>query len=424
VTRGGSPRIEGYATVAAVGLVAALALRRPELAIVSAPFALVLAIGTRFARDPRVEVDFTLEAERTLEGSDVSAEIVLRAETAVDRLELALARPRGLEILEDVDTFAVRLRADDEPAIPLRLSCSRWGVYDVGEIEVRAHDRFRLVVWRERFQQTHRLKAYPRPESVRRILAPIETQAFTGSEVARVKGDGIEYADIRDFVPGDRVRSINWRASARRQGLVVNERHPERNTDVVLFVDSFADVQGEDRSTLDDAVRAAATLAARYLERRDRVGLVAFGGILRWLQPGIGMRQRFRLIETLLETGVEPTYTWRDVNVIPARILPPKALVIALTPLVDPRFVTAVEDLRARGFDLVTIEVDPVGVVEAGRSPVEALAYRLWLLEREVLRNRLERLGVAVAQWGDDVSLEAALEGVRTYRRYARIARV
>ena len=172
---------------------------------------------------------------------------------------------------------------------------------------------------------------------------------FTGSEVARVKGDGIEYADLREYVPGDRLRSINWRASARRDGFVVNEQHPERNTDVVLFVDSFADVRHGGRSTLDDAVRATGTLAARYLERRDRVGLVTFGGILRWLQPGMGPAQRFRLVETLLETGVEPTYTWRDVNVIPARILSPKALILGITPLLDARFVTTIADLRAGG---------------------------------------------------------------------------
>jgi uncharacterized protein (DUF58 family) len=205
---------------------------------------------------------------------------------------------------------------------------------------------------------------------------------------------------------------------------VVNERHPERNTDVVLFVDSFVDVRGVSRSTLEEAVRAAATLAIRYLERRDRVGLVGFGGILRWLQPGMGPAQRYRLIETMLETGVEPTYTWRDVNLIPARILPPKALVVALTPLVDPRFVAALEDLRARGFDLVVVEVDAVNLVKLGRGEVEVLAHRVWLLEHEVLRSRLERLGIGVARWGDDVPLEAALEGVRTYRRHARLARV
>jgi uncharacterized protein (DUF58 family) len=424
VTRSRSARLGGYAVLAAIGLVAALALRRPELAIAAAPFALVLAVGTGLARDPRVEVDFTLATDRTVEGADVEAEIAVHAEGWVDRLELLLDLPQGMGIVDGADALAVRLRAGEERELPLRLRCSRWGLYDVGDVEARAYDPFRLVVWEGRFRRSQSLKAYPRAVSLSRILSPVETQAFTGSEVARVKGEGIEYADLRDYVPGDRVRSINWRASARRGDLVVNERHPERNTDVVLFVDSFTDVRSEYRSTLDDAVRAAATLAVRYLERRDRVGLVAFGGILRWLRPGMGLSQRFMLIETLLETGVDVTYTWRDVNLIPARILPPKALVLAVTPLVDARFITALENLRGRGFDLVVVEVDPVGFVEAGRGEVARLAYRLWLLEREVLRSRLERLGVGVARWGDDVSLEAALEGVRTYRRNARLARV
>ncbi len=424
MSRRASPRVAGYAALTAIGLVAALAVRRPELAVLVAPFALILSVGLRNAGDPKVEVELALEANRVLEGGEVDVEIAVRAATGVDRLELLLDLPPGMEVADGDDAVALRLHGDEERPISLRLQPVRWGLYDVGEVEVRARDVLRLVVWERRFQHSARLKAYPKEEAVRRILAPVETQAFTGSEVARTKGDGIEYADIRDYVPGDRLRSINWRASARKDDLVVNERHPERNTDVVLFVDSFVDVRRGDRSTLDDAVRAAATLATRYLDRRDRVGLIAFGGILRWLQPGMGLTQRFRLIETVLETDIEPTYAWRDVNRIPPRILPPKALVLALTPLVDPRYVAALEDLRARGFDLIVVEVDPVGLVQRGRDEIEALAYRLWLLERDVLRSRLQGLGIAVARWGEDVSLEAALEGVRTYRRYARLARV
>jgi uncharacterized protein (DUF58 family) len=406
-----------------MALVAALALRRPELAIVAAPFALVLAIGTRLARDPKASVELVLAADRTMEGADEAASLVVRTEGAVDRLELVLDIPPGVEVADRADMHAIRLRAGEEREIPLVLRCSRWGVYKLGEVEVRGCDPFRLVVWEDRVSGGQRLKAYPKPISLSRILAPVETQAFAGSEVARVKGDGVEYADIRDFVPGDRVRSINWRASARKQTLVVNERHPERNTDVVLFIDSFVDVQGDDRSTLEDAVRAGSALASRYLDRRDRVGLVGFGGALRWLQPGMGLAQRYRLVETMLETGVEPTYIWRDVNVIPSRMLPPKALVVGLTPLVDPRFTAALSDLRARGFDVVVVEVDPVPLVVAGRTENQKLAYRLWVLEREVMRGSLATLGIGIARWGD-LGLETALEEVRTFRRYARLARV
>jgi uncharacterized protein (DUF58 family) len=421
VTRTGNPRLPGYATLAALGLLCALAIRRPELAVVAAPFALVLALGSR-AREPGLEVSVKLDSERTLEGDEVPMTVTLRAGRAIDRADVVVELPRDVEQADGELARSVRLHAGEERELDLAIRCASWGVYDVGEVRVHARDAFRLVTWSVRIDAAHRIKAYPRPVALRRLLEPMQTQAFAGSQVARTKGDGVEYADIRDFVPGDRVRSINWRASARRRALVVNERHPERNTDVVLFVDSFTDVRGAGRSLLEEAIRAAASLATKYLERRDRVGLVGFGGVLRWLQPGMGASQRYRLVETMLETDVAPTYTWRDVNIIPARTLPPAALVVALTPLVDPRFVAALEDLRGRRFDIAVVELDPVPLIERGRSDVERAAYRLWLLDREARRARLESRGIGVATWGDD-GLDAVLEEVRTFRRYARPAR-
>jgi uncharacterized protein (DUF58 family) len=423
MTRRGSPRLEGYAAVAVIGLVASLAVRRPELAIAAAPFALLLVVGLRSRQEPSVRVSLALADDRALEGEELDARLEVTAETAVDRLEVLLGLPAEIELTEGHDAIALRLRAGEERTVPLRLRSARWGLYDLGVTELRARDLLRVLVWEQHADPALRLKVYPRAEELRRILPPRDTQVFTGSEVARTKGDGIEYADIREYVPGDRLRSVNWRASARRGSFVVNERHPERNTDVVLFVDSFADVRGGGRSTLEAAVRATAALAYRYLERRDRVGLVTFGGVLRWLQPGMGRGQRFRLIETLLETGVEPTYTWRDVNVIPARILPPKALVLGITPLVDGRFPVAVADLRARGYDVAVVEIDPVPLVPVGRTEEERISHRLWLLQREALRARIARLGVAVARWTDDVELDVALEEVRTFRRRAKLVR-
>ena len=422
MTRTGSPRLIGYAALAAIGLVGALAVHRPELAVLAAPFALLLAIGTQAAREPRISLEFALAADRAVEGTELEAVVHVHTDRPVDRLELLLRLPRAVEVVDGSKAHTIRLRADEHRELHIGLRCTRWGVFDLGRVDLRARSALRLVTWEARFENSRRLKAYPSPLTVQRLLAPLETQALAGSEVARAKGEGVEYADIRDFVPGDRVRSINWRASARRQSLVVNERHPERNTDVVLFIDSFTDVRGGGRSVLEDAVRAAASLATRYLERRDRVGLVGFGGVLRWLHPGMGITQRYRLIETMLETGVEPTYTWRDVNLIPARILPPASLVLGLTPLVDQRFIAALEDLRARRYDVAVVEVDPVPLVEPGRSETDRLAYRLWLLEREVLRARLIALGIGVATWGD-AELDTVLEEVRTYRRYARLAR-
>jgi uncharacterized protein (DUF58 family) len=228
---------------------------------------------------------------------------------------------------------------------------------------------------------------------------------------------------MRPWAPGDPLKRVNWRASARRNDLWVNESHPERNTDVILFVDSFAEARGRGTGTLDLAVRATAALADVYVRRRDRVGLISFGGILRWLEPGMGTVQLYRIVDALLDTQIILSYYWSELDRIPRRTLPPNALVIALSPLLDRRSVDALLDLRARGYDLSVVDVSPVPFTRRPASGVDAIAYDLWILQRDALRHRLQRAGVAVAEWSDDLPLQAALEEVRSFRRHARLAR-
>jgi len=71
----------------------------------------------------------------------------------------------------------------------------------------------------------------------------------------------------------------------------------------------------------------------------------------------------------------------------------------------------------------VIVEVSPLGLTEPGEGELGELAVRLWRLEREAVRARYERLGVAVAEWRDGVGLESALEEVAAFRRYARQVR-
>jgi uncharacterized protein (DUF58 family) len=423
MTRRASPRVAAYAGLAALGLLGALALRRPELAVLAAPFAGLLALGLATSRPPGLGLWLTVARERAIEGDEVRATIELNSEAPVERLEVLLVLPAGLETGDDENPVSVRLGREDERTIELTLRCRTWGNFELGDVYLRARDRLGLFLWEGQVRRPHRLRVYPSPERLQRMLAPLETQAYAGNQVARVKGDGLEFADTRAYVPGDRLHSINWRASARRGELIVNDRHPERNADLIVFLDSFAEVRTAEESSLDRGVRAAATFAALALAGRDRVGLVTFGGVLRWLMPGSGLQQRYRLVDAVLETEVEFSYAWKDVNVIPARVLPPKALVVGITPLLDARSVAALLDLRARGHDLAVVEVSPVPFVEPGTSESDQLAFRLWLLRRQELRSRFERLGVAIATWDDEAPLAVAVEGVRAFRRHALLAR-
>jgi uncharacterized protein (DUF58 family) len=203
---------------------------------------------------------------------------------------------------------------------------------------------------------------------------------------------------------------------------------PERNADVVVFVDTFSDVREDATApagtTLDLAVRAAAALVSAYLRRRDRVGLIGFGGTLRWLRPEMGERQLYRVADALLDTEAHFSHAWKGLEVIPRQTLPPKSLVVALTPLLDGRSVTALLELRGRGHDLSVIAVSPLPFVRPGRRESEQLAYRLWEMEREALFSRFLALGVPVVAWRRGEPLEGVLAASAAFRREARLARV
>jgi uncharacterized protein (DUF58 family) len=423
MTRSPSPKVGAYAGLAALGLLAAVALRLPELVLLATPFAVVATLSAFQVRTPRIEVDVELDRERALEGELLDVSIRFAPGEAVERLDVLLELPAGLEMEGGDNPSTLRLEGG-ERLLSLRLRCARWGAFRVGRVHLRAHDHFGMFRHEVAIDARQPLKVYPTEEAVRTLLRPSETQVFSGNHVARQKAEGIEFADIRQFVAGDRVRHVNWRATARRGELWVNEHHAERNADVVIFLDVFAEARRGERSTLDPALRGAASLAARYLRQRDRVGFVSFGGMLNWLVPATGARQLYRIVDAMLDTQIILSHAWQDLVVVPRRTLPPQALVVALTPLLDDRAATALLDLRARGFDLVVIEISPLALVVRKQGEIGDIAHRLWRLRRDAVRGRFERAGVPVAVWDDDSSLTAAMEEVEAFRRQARTARV
>ena len=423
MTRSATPKLVAYAALSAVGLLTALVFARPELVALTAPFLLALGAGLALATPPRIDVEVELEQPRALEGEVVAARIELAASAPVDRLDLYLRLPDGIELEDGSNPVARRLRSGERRELELELRAARWGGHVLGPVYLRAGDPLGFLTWESAAETRRELRTYPREDVLRRTLTPRETQVFSGNEVARTKGEGIEFADIRTWAAGDTLKRVNWRASARRGDLWVNESHPERNTDVILFVDSFAEARRGGEGTLDLAVRATATLADAYVRRRDRVGLIAFGGILRWLTPATGIIQLYRVIDALLDTQIVLSYYWKEIDVIPRRTLPPNALVIGLSPLLDPRSVGALLDLRARGFDLAVVDISPVPFAHRPRGGLDAIAFDIWTLRRDALRHRLQRAGVAVVEWQADAPLQAILEEVRSFRRYARHAR-
>ena len=412
-------------TVAAWVLSLAVLTARPDLFVAVLPLALVLATLAVRPSAPDYSVTHRISGDRVFEGDTVTVTVEVTASTPVALLELYEPLAAGCLLASGSHRAVMTLRPGQTASWSYQISYPVRGVYDLGRLVVRVRDRWSLR-WRERRHVDHkRVRVHPRSAPLRGLPRPLRTQTSVGDYVSRAFGEGIEPGDIRQFAPGDRIRQVNWRASLRLGTLYVTQQHPERNADVVLMLDTMAEVGTASVTTLDAAVRAAASLATAYLARKDRVGLIVYGGVIDWVRPGSGRAHYERIADSLLRADVVFTYVTKDLKLVPPRVLPPHAFIVALTPLLDRRFNQAAVDLVGRGFDVLVLVVSPVELMRAslGASPIDQLACRLWTLERRARLDELRRHGLPVIEWNPADPLEAAIAGLDRRRHRAVPAR-
>ena len=406
-----TPLVLTILAVAGWAVSLAVLLARPELLLVALPGVLALATLGRRGPVPRYTITHRLSADRLFEGETLTVTVTVEAARPIALLELRGPLPAGAVLRAGRPRALMVLRAGESAEWSYDVRFPRRGVHDLGAVAVRIQDRLGLRAWERRHVAPLAVRVFPRIVPLRSVPRPVRTQPSVGDYVSSALGEGIEPGDVRQFAPGDRIKQVNWRASLRLGQLYVTERRRERNADVVLMLDTLAEVGTPPETTLDLGVRAAASLAAAYLARKDRVGLLTYGGVIGWVRPASGLVQYERLAVGLLRADVVFTYVAKDLLRVPARVLSPQALVLAITPLLDRRFSRAVLDLAARGFDLVVLVVSPVAVTRAAirPSPADDLAARLWDLERRGDLAELRRHGLPVLEWRPPEPLEAAL---------------
>jgi len=408
-----------FLTLAAWALFLGVLTGRADLVVVAVPLIVALVAARRTAAPAAVQLRHEVSAERLIEDERVTVTVTLRADEPVHLVEVLAPLPPRVQLARGRNAAFFTLRAGEEVRWEFVLRCAGRQRLQLEGPHLRMWGPLGLAAVDARYRPPQAVAVYPPLAPLRLPPRPRRTQTYAGNYVSPAQGEGIEPGDIRPFAPGDQVRHVNWRATLRLGTLHVTQHHRERNADVILMLDTLSEVGAPGATVLDAAVRGAAALAAAYLARKDRVGLIEYGGQLRWVRPGSGRAQLQRLLDTLLDASVVFTYVTRDVDLIPRRILPPQALVLALSPLLDARFARAATDLAARGFDLVVIAVSPVALarsaVRGGR--VADLASRLWSLERRVQLDELRRRGLTIVDWDGIEPLDAALATLRRSRR-------
>ena len=291
------------AVVAVVLIGIALISRRPDLLVLATPFAIVTAwsASTRPGATPDLEDRIGNPTLREGDATTWRAWV-----SGLDHVDHVNARIDPLPWLETrPDSGAVDVAVEGEQAeFEMTLRSTRWGRRILEPVHLVAASPWAAFQCSMTTAHTS-LTTLPVPAVFDTGATVRPSEGLVGTYRSTRRGEGSEFANIRAFSTGDRIRRINWPRSLRSDDLQVNATWADQDTHVNLVVDAADDYGRSDgvdgaASSLDTTVRAAGAIAEYYGRRGDRISLRAFGTLALHVVPAAsGPTQVRRVLDTL-----------------------------------------------------------------------------------------------------------------------------
>jgi len=239
-------------------------------------------------------------------------------------------------------------------------TCNRRGVFTIGPTTLVTSDPFGLYTVRIQDEGSMPFVVMPPVVSLPTIQIAPGGRAGDGRPRPNAPDRTVSASSVREYVPGDSLRWIHWRTSARRDGLFVRLFDGAPAGDWWILLDVNSDVQvgeGED-STLEHAIIIAASLADEALQLKRSVGLIAHGESLTWLPPRSDDEQRWRILRALAELDTGQRSLAHLLTGVGNRISQYASLIV-VTADPDPAWLQALLPLTQRGITPTVLQIDP-----------------------------------------------------------------
>ncbi len=257
---------------------------------------------------------------------------------------------------------------------------------------------------------------------------PHRLSALTGAHRSVRTGDGGEFRDVHAFAPGDRLRRIDWKATARRsQGmgdLYVRRTDATSDATVVLVLDSREEIgerveqwsanstSASGLSSMDVSREAAASLATAAIGAGDRVSLIDLAAHDGFVAAGSGKRHLDRVLRRIAVSGPSGIRIRRQ----RAPVVQAGAIVYLLSTFLDDDASMLARLWRAAGHRVIAVDVLPTTLVD-GSAFCTRVAHRLLMAERRQRIAGVRDNGVELFRWQEDIAHASRAVALRTLAR-------
>lgn len=387
-----------------------------NLILLAVPIIIYIGMGILFAPQPaELDIQRIVEPERVWPGMPFTVDLTVKnlGDSACP-ISLHDTIGDGLEIVTG-ETHRLAWLA---PAASLSLNYTvrgMRGIFTFDRLVATCLGDDALFENEKSFSVRGQVFILPQVPPIRRInLRAWQTKIYAGNHPSRVSGSGTDFYSVRNYQPGDSLRHINWRIAARNPDyLYSNEFERERVTEIWLILD------GRERSNLltehtglfEHIILSGAGLAQAMLKEGNRVGLLIYGGYLRWTFPGYGKIQFEKMLRSLAQARTGDLFIFSDLENLPTRAFPLSSQLILISPM-QPEDIPILLKLRGRGYAITIVSPDPIQFefTRLSREKGGQAGLRMAKIERQYHILRLQNAGIRVVNWDVAIPFERLVQ--------------
>ena len=389
-----------------------------QMMVFGVAFVSFIAVASWITGHGDIEVVRTLSADNLYKGDDlyVDLEVTNSSWRRTQQLEIYDNIPHEMKLRSGLNYMRVNLGPGETTRIRYVLRCPLRGHYSLGPISIRYRDSFNLFAQEMYVDHRSDLIVFPQVREIEEAMVRSRTpKMYTGATTLRTPGPGTEFFSLREYVPGDPFKIINWKAFARTGTLIVNEKCRDAVTDVFILLDSrdISRIGTVLKNPLEVGTVAAASLASYFIKRRDSVALAVYDDHLSFLPPDTGDKQYFKILSSLAGVAPKGAMPLQAVtNALSSRFSRGSPVFIISAAEGDGTTIPAVRDLAGRGHEVIILSPSSVDF-ERLVSRIPRTSYEVLKLERQNRLTALAGFGARVIDWMPDVELSQALLEVK-----------
>ncbi len=305
-------------------------------------------------------------------GDKLRVTYTLRNASRIAKLWLEIHNPTTLP--GGLPGRALTLAGRNERSWLIRIPLARRGHFRIEPLHIRTGDPFGFFEASATVGQGVSVVVYPRLEPLPRWRLP--AAALEGSQMSPVRTlqtTPLAYT-VRPYAPGDSMNRIHWKSTARHGEIQVKEFDLEQTADAWIVLDLQRGIQAGqgDESTVEAAVRAAASIADKALQENRAVGMTVNVGRTAFLPPDRGGRQHLKIMQLLASVEADASAPLVETLIATVGRLRRGMTAVIITPSLDPSWVRPLAALRGRGVACVVLTLD-AAAYERATHPAHAV---------------------------------------------------